>query len=268
MKIIVFKGGLGNQMFQYVFYTWLKSKYNDKIYGFYGRKELRGHNGFELSNVFPGLELPKESFLLNLLVYYFKFQNKLTNRKNHEKSFYNTFSKEIIFDDYWQDLKYFQKRTTDFFIFTDNIGDRNEELLEYFKKNEIVSLHVRRGDYLNLPDLYGNACDREYYKKAIGYIENKIESPVFAVFSDDMDWVKENLQLSNALYVDWNRGKNAHIDMYLMSKCKHNIIANSTFSWWGAYLNDNTNKIVICPQRWFNDATQNPDIIQDNWIRI
>ena len=89
----------------------------------------------------------------------------------------------------------------------------------------------------------------------------------FFVFSDDIEWVKNNLCLSNCEYVECNVGINSWQDMFLMSQCKHNIIANSSFSWWGAWLNRNTNKIVITPSRFIN-LEENSDIIPDTWIRI
>ena len=99
------------------------------------------------------------------------------------------------------------------------------------------------------------------------YIKKRIDTPHFYIFSNDSLWVKENLKLDNMTIVDWNSGKDSYKDMLLMSKCKHNIIANSSFSWWGAWLNNNSNKIVISPDKWFNDI-EAPDVICDEWVKI
>ena len=108
----------------------------------------------------------------------------------------------------------------------------------------------------------------EYYQKAIKYINDNIEDPYFFIFSDDINWCKENLILNNALYVEANLKSNFECDMILMSKCKHNIIANSTFSWWGAWLNQNLNKNVIAPKRWMSSFECLDDLYPNDWIKL
>ena len=109
----------------------------------------------------------------------------------------------------------------------------------------------------------------EYYEKAINYVKNKIEGPVFFIFSNDIDWCKENFSFEEAYFVDWNIGEKSFRDMQLMSSCKHNIIANSSFSWWGAWLNNNLDKIIIAPSKWLNDERVDiDDIIPEGWIKI
>ena len=110
-------------------------------------------------------------------------------------------------------------------------------------------------------------CNLDYYKRAVEYIKVHIENPVFFVFSDDKEYVTNNLQVENAVYVDFNSGSDSWQDMFLMSQCKHNIIANSTFSWWGAWLNGNLGKIVVAPSRWMT-TFENDEIIPPNWIRL
>jgi hypothetical protein len=105
----------------------------------------------------------------------------------------------------------------------------------------------------------------DYYQKSINLINSRVKDPKYYVFSDDMDWVKKNLIIKNAVYVEGNKGG---VDLQLMSLCKHNIIANSTFSWWGAWLNNNPEKIVISPKKWFNDMNMKNDIIPEDWIKI
>lgn len=138
------------------------------------------------------------------------------------------------------------------------------------KNSNSVSLHIRRGDYVALSkSKKGHAlCPISYYKKAIENIAQKIHNPRFFIFSDDIQWVKENLAIKyNAEYIDFNRDYPER-DIILMKHCKHNIIANSSFSWWGAWLNENPNKIVIAPKRWMNNLESSDDLIEPNWIKI
>ena len=109
----------------------------------------------------------------------------------------------------------------------------------------------------------------EYYQKAINIVKKEFHDPFFFIFSDDIEWVKENLKLdtNNVLFIDWNKGNDSVYDMFLMSKAKANIIANSTFSFWGAFLNEES-KITVCPRKWFNQGFKDPDIIPESWIRI
>ena len=107
----------------------------------------------------------------------------------------------------------------------------------------------------------------DYYKRAITVINKKVNNPHFYIFSDDPGYVAKNLRIENATYVDFNRGSNSWQDMYLMSQCKHNIIANSTFSWWGAWLNKYPSKIVIAPTKWFVNM-QEDEIVLPEWIRV
>lgn len=137
-----------------------------------------------------------------------------------------------------------------------------------------VSMHIRRGDYASDPAnlSYFGLCSVEYYKEAANIIASKISDPHLFIFSDDHAWVKENINLNfPTTYVDHTNGNTAYEDLLLMSLCKHNIIANSTFSWWGAWLNKNKNKIVIAPQKWFNQTKSNTfthDVLPEEWIKI
>jgi hypothetical protein len=132
-----------------------------------------------------------------------------------------------------------------------------------------VSIHIRRGDYLSskFVDGFSNICTIDYYNRSIDKIKSNLDLPVFFVFSDDQEWVKQNIIIKNAFYLNHNIGKNSWQDMYLMSKCKHNIIANSSFSWWGAWLNSNNQKIVIAPKKWWNDFKQD-DVVPETWVRL
>jgi hypothetical protein len=112
-----------------------------------------------------------------------------------------------------------------------------------------------------------NLCNTNYYKNAIQYISDRVENPVFYIFSDDLAWCRETFSDTNCVYVEGNGGIKSSWDMYLMSCCDHNIIANSTFSWWGAWLNANEDKMVLCPDTWLPTGTYT-DVVPDRWIKI
>jgi hypothetical protein len=175
---------------------------------------------------------------------------------------------------YWQSYLYFidiQEIIINEFQFP-SINDLTTKLLaKQILQENSISIHIRRGDFLN-NDL-GNVhsiCPISYYKDAMNYINTKVDNPKYFVFSDDVEWVKTNL-IINAVFVSENRGKSSFVDMQLMSLCKFNIIANSSFSWWGAWLNKNPQKIIIAPQKWYNNEFMNNetvDLIPKSWIRI
>jgi hypothetical protein len=132
-----------------------------------------------------------------------------------------------------------------------------------------VSIHVRRGDYVGSE--YFDICGREYYLKAVSFITEKISinhKPTFFVFSDDIAWCKNIFLGDNFNFIDNNKAQYSYKDMQLMSLCKHNIIPNSSFGWWGAWLNRNNQKIVIAPQKWFGTYDCETDIIPDSWLKI
>jgi hypothetical protein len=148
-------------------------------------------------------------------------------------------------------------------------SNKTQKLAETLIRENSVSVHLRRGDYMYSGNIavFGNICTSEYYKKALKYIKERVENPFFCVFSDDLQYATEHLNLPNAVYVNWNQGVNSWEDMYLMSKCKHNIIANSTFSWWGAWLNTNPEKMVLCPPKYIN-SENSVDFYPHDWIKM
>ena len=129
-----------------------------------------------------------------------------------------------------------------------------------------VSVHIRRGDYLMYD--YFQACTPEYYRRAIEFIISRVEKPLFFVFSDDLAWSGKFMEECGVEYrlVDHNRGKDSYKDMYLMSRCRHYIIANSSFSWWGAWLGEDEGKTVACPSEWFKGKTNYK--CPAGWVRI
>lgn len=298
MEIILISGGLGGQMFQYAF-SLAKTKNNPNITitdSYYDI--VYGHNGYELKRVF-GIPAKRSNCFYNIL---YRISNKLDifrNQTGHKKifNFFNIFNwgflmiffeKQIgvydaealkkrkgvcFFWGYWLSEKYFsliKNEITNSFTFNENLLSlKTEAVYNLIKDTNSVSIHIRRGDYLSSAnkDYVGNICDIRYYTKAIKKIEEEVSSPTFFIFSNDIKWVKKNLQIPDSYYIDWNEKEDSWQDMFLMSKCKHNIIANSTFSWWGAWLNQNTQKIVISPDHFYNGIDA-PDLIPDSWIKI
>ena len=140
-------------------------------------------------------------------------------------------------------------------------------VIDRIKSCQSVSLHLRRGDYLGLSEFQG-VCTEAYYEHAIAYLESQIENPEYFVFSDDPTYAREQFGAkANFHIIDLNCGDNAWRDLYMMSLCRHNIIANSTFSWWGAWLNDNPSKIVVHP-RYHLNGVETRDFYPRNWICI
>lgn len=171
----------------------------------------------------------------------------------------------------WHNPSYFasvEEQVRQAFQFnTLHLDKHNSQLIEKINLCNSVAIHVRRGDFVKESKLFGNIATPEYYKKAIEYIKRHVEDPVFYVFSDDIVWCRENIKEKDVRYIDFNTGQDSWKDMMLMSKCKHNINANSTFSWWGAWLNDNPEKIVIVPNK-FTNTEGSEQIYPKDWIKI
>ena len=296
MLVVSFGDGLGNQMFQYAFYKELIYKYSqNRVYAdicnFYG--SVNNHNGYELDKVF-NIQLPECSkYKAMELADYHGLGNKkhpVLNRifglrlvvYGRKRSFISVddpteFYEEIFhlnpLDSYmlrgnWINENYFRDVKAQLyrdFVFPPIVDETNLKLANKIKDNYSVSLHIRRGDYITTGVTNLNT---DYYIKAIEMVKNKIHHHMhFFVFSDDIVYCRQMLQsLSNVTFVNANKGENSFRDMQLMSLCQHNIIANSTFSYWGAYLNQNREKIVIAPQIGMK-SYHNPIACSD-WILI
>ena len=176
---------------------------------------------------------------------------------------------------YWQSERYFVKHAASIrndFTFRQPQTEYNSELARTIRDCVAVSIHVRRGDYVSdakTLSVYGT-CTPEYYFKAIEYLCQGIPDARLFVFSDDPKWVAEVLvpRYPGLVLVEHNRGDSSYNDMRLMSMCRHHIIANSSFSWWGAWLNSSKNKIVVAPRLWFLNGTNDCDLIPSSWIRV
>jgi hypothetical protein len=163
---------------------------------------------------------------------------------------------------YWHE---YRNELLNIFKFKKEIQDVAQKNISLIKENKnipIVSLHIRRGDYLKVSSLNLNS---DYYESSIKILENKIKNFNILIFSDDIEWCKVNITGDNIFYSENNTN---YIDMCMMTLCDHNIIANSTFSWWGAYLNNNSNKIVICPEDYIGDSSPEYLFLNKNYYPL
>lgn len=180
----------------------------------------------------------------------------------------------VYLDGYWQSEKYFsdiEPAIRREFSFRIQPTPENRQWFERIHSCESTSIHIRRGDYVTLPEAnaFHGLCSPEYYQSAVQQIRRQIKNPVFFVFSDDIAWAMDNLRFDVEInFVDINSPEKGYEDMRLMSACNHHIIANSSFSWWGAWLGDYPDKIVCTPKRWFNAQIDTSDNIPSSWLKI
>jgi len=302
MNIVKIIGGLGNQMFQYAFFLTLDKKNNSTKLDISTFSKYALHQGLELQTVF-GIELNKKLALedeFKSLIdnkRFFKWRkllskivqsapNKLLKSTHFIQPNYSIYYPNVYFmdnvylDGYWQSEKYFEKikdKILEIYQWK-NISNKNLELSNKMEMENSISIHIRRFDKLkNITQLIyrlrllilWRVCSKKYYINSISILTKKIDNPKFYIFTDNLSWVKKNIDTQiNIEIIDWNRNNNSHWDMYLMSKCKHNIISMSSFSWWGAWLNQNPEKIVIAPKKWALRFTKDIDIIPKSWLRI
>lgn len=278
MRLIKMTGGLGNQMFVYAFYLRMKKAFPEVRIDLSDMMHYHAHYGYEMHHVFA---LPPTEFCINQplkKVIEFLFFKKVYERylpKDGQPVWQRSWRWPLIyFKGFWQNERYFADIEDEVrHTFTFDAAQANDRTLrtaaEMDKDEHAVSLHVRRGDYM-LPKFYasaGSVCGLPYYNNAVAEMLRRDPEAHFYVFSDDIEWVKANLPLQHADYVDWNTGEDSWQDMMLMSHCRHNIICNSTFSWWGAWLNGHKNKVVIAPNHWSAGDT-NPEILPAEWVKV
>ena len=277
MFVVCFGDGLGNQMFQYAFYYALKQKYKNNtvqmdIFNIYGGNI---HNGFELNSVFKiktdecslrnamilSDYCPKHTHKYWLINKFYGLRRYLLGIKDsfitqddptcyYDEVFHLSELKSYLFRGNWVNVKYFQDYSDEIatiFTFPELQGEKNLHYAEEMQNSNSVAVHIRRTDYKNsgMINLFP-----EYYKRAKQIIEEKVQNPKYYIFSDDLEDISDYLVFfDDFTLVSGNTGKESFRDMQLMSLCKHNIIPNSTFSFWGAFLNKNPDKIVIAPDK-------------------
>lgn len=285
MLIVKFNGGLGNQLFQYAFLEYLRLNDQEVYADLSEYHHHRHHYGYELEKVFGcKLERAEKKQIRALTIDHndpiVKCLEKVLKVKICKDSeFYELNRISVIervpikvdtyFLGYWQNIHYVrcvESVLREKLIFKELVQGKNLECCERLKDTDTVSIHVRRKDYLQNTNL-GGICSEHYYMEAIDYMKARLHMPIFIFFSDDIEWCKDRFgDRSDIHYVDWNTGKDSYKDMHLMSLCKNNIIANSSFSWWGAWLNGNKDKIVIMPKQWtkYSDST----MMSPGWVRM
>lgn len=286
MVVFYIGGGLSNKMFQYAFSLKVKQLGYKVLYDTHTFKTEFEHDKVQLTEIFPNVKM--EIVLDTPFKYIGKrdLMSKVLKRLNYDYIFekgykYNpnaisSVSEHCCIDGGWQDSRYFEgceSFVRDTYLFPKLEDEKNIVLLETLKKENSVTIHIRKNDGYGSWNIFNNTCTKEYYNKAIEYIKQQIKSPVFYVFSDNPEVVKDYLDITDYKLIDWNpkQGKKNYLDMQLMSNAKHNIIANSTYSWWGAWLNANVQKIVIAPKNWFNpdiNKVKNYSIVPNSWVKI
>lgn len=286
MIIVKIIGGLGNQMFQYAYAKALEQKgYKVKI-DISAFETYTLHGGYHLNLYNIDLETTSKEenaqyYRNNLIYRILKKLNMENSKVIREKKL--LFDKSLLdikddhyLDGYFQCEKYFQNMRNIIlkqFVVNPEMSNYTKQIEKQIKSfNNSCSLHIRRGDFINNANIsIHGTCDIEYYKSAIIYLEKKFKNINYFIFSDDIEWVKENLPIENAIFVKSKEKRIPHEDIYLMSLCSYNVIANSSFSWWGAWLNQNDKKVVVAPKRWFADdkmQKQSKDIVCENWVRL
>ena len=288
MIIIQLKGGMGNQMFQYALYKQLKKLGRevkiDDVNGFIGdelREPVLQRFGIEYDRATQAEVIKITDSKMDI---FSRIRRKLTGRKtfriDEESGIFEPRILEVedaYLVGYWQSDKYFPDQSVIDELKAD-FEKRPQEImqdsvswttLQQVECCESVSLHIRRTDYIDAEHIHiHHICTEKYYKSAINEIRNQFPNAVFFIFTDDKEWCKKHFRGPNFIVVDLD--ENAYTDiaeMTLMSKCKHHIMANSSFSWWAAWLNDNPNKIVIAPSKWINNKRMD-DIYTNRMKRI
>ena len=292
MILVRLQGGLGNQMFQYALGRYLAIRNNAQLK--LDITMLRGNihgvtkRDYRLStfNIEESLATEKEigwfrKYRFKKGRLWFWYNRLIADRSRYAwEEHFNfepwvlTLKDPVYLDGFWNTEKYFKKiedTVRKEFTLRKELGPESQKLLSEIKAVESISLHVRRGDYVSDPrtNAWFNICSNEYYDKAMQKITQSVTGPHFFIFSDDIAWVKENIVSPfPATYISGNV-EHPEEDMYLMSQCKHNIIANSTFSWWGAWLNSNPDKMVIAPQQWFQTPKMDTcDLLPSTWVTL
>lgn len=297
MIILKLMDGLGNQMFQYAYARFLQTKYNEPIYFEMCKLNKHAVRKYSLCH----FKLSRDIVISNRgLQIYFKWYSKVIRLlcermlnipmngsngflKMISHGFYTTNDpiayypfqyspkKTKYIRGYFQSYKYFKEIEDiiiDEFEVITPMSSENQQFINNIKNEESVCVHIRRGDYANNPKF--EVCNYQYYKKAMDIIDKHVVNPVYYIFSnshEDIEWIKKNYKFQyDVKYVDFSNPD--YEELRLMYSCKHFIISNSTFSWWGAFLSRNNKKIVVAPSIWYRNSTENTKDIYMNYWKI
>lgn len=296
MVTVTLGGGLGNQLFQYSLARQLALKNNTSLKLYINNIEKEPGRTYKLQHYNIQEQFASEAEVEKLIgtfyekSFYARAVRKLNtylpkyNRSYFiEKEYYCyepavfQIKKNVLLEGFWQHYKYFENFPTQ--ILDEITLKEKYKLTTSESLNQIdqdvnsVSIHIRRGDYIsdeNNLNFFG-VLPLDYYRQAVNYMTERIWNVNFYIFSDDLNWAKDNLNINAPVYfMDIDNGTKDYLELDAMSRCRHNIIANSSFSWWAAYLNRNTEKIVIAPEKWVADPTMNNRINLQlpSWIKI
>lgn len=284
MVVVELMGGLGNQMFQYAFGLRVAIERQEPLVtnDFLLKNKLLAqlrqytHRRFELA-IF-GLNAPDSSPAALIRAFLpMSAGTRLVNETGDIPAILSSKARFIYCRGYWQSERFFESiapLVRERFTFRQPLNDFTKSLAALIQKTpDSVFVHIRRGDYVMNPttNAHHGTCDTAYYERATAYIRQRIDNPTFFVFSDDLPWVRQELGslLEPAVYADGNRGVNSWQDMYLMSQCRHAIIANSSFSWWGGWLIPDADKVVVAPAKWHNRPISAAEIsiVPDAWMQ-
>ena len=291
MNIVKLKGGLGNQMFQYSFAKLLQYKTDTdtfidlSAYNVESKDEIRKPRILKFNISLPEASSKELTIACRFdhsdysMGIWYKFKillEILTNRKylferNMIPKDIEKYNNYIYFDGYWQSWKYVDEIFNEIkkdFLPKSPLSVLTKKTVDEVRAVQSVFVGIRRGDYLKEKDLYGE-FGVDYYLAAMEHIEKKLDNPIYYVFSNDIDWVEQNMDFGDRKIV-YRRNEDVVDDfeeLILMSNCRHSIIQNSTFHWWGARLNYYDGKIVVAPEKWFYDGTK-IDIIPPEWVKI
>jgi hypothetical protein len=275
-------GGLGNQMFQYASAYAVAKKNNTELRLDISWYEERNSSVWTMNYALDCFDISAQIIhpMEYTLVPRIGFRQMLNSNNliEYKESgmpydpavFYA--GNRLVMDGYWQSEKYFLHYRQDIlkeFAFASGLKGKNRDVVRRIVNTNAASLHVRRGDYANHAQttVTHGLMPLDYYAAAVKHIQTQVPDVIVFVFSDEPEWCEENIVVDAPMvFVSGNKG---HEDMQLMSMCKHHILANSSFSWWGAWLNPSKEKIVIAPKKWFNDTSlDSKDIVPKSWIRL
>lgn len=295
MVIIRLAGGLGNQLFQYAVGRALTVQMNEELrldcssFDIEQKRSYRlGHfriragiaNREDIYHVRSiklfGVSIPpRQSFILEHLKTAYHRRTVIETNFHYNRNFWRI-SSPVYLTGYWQSEKYFRKirdvLLTDITL-KDDLSREDKAVLQAIRSSISVSVHVRRGDFVSdkrVNALHG-VCSKEYYQRGMERIKRKIDDPHFFIFSDDYSWVRANLAIEHSVtLVNHNGPTRDFADLILMKSCSHHIIANSSFSWWGAWLSSEKHrKVVIAPSKWFSSSDRNTkDLLPSSWQQI
>lgn len=294
MKIVKLKGGLGNQMFQYAFAKLIEKKTGEEVkldYTSYSalkndtvRKPRLERFNLSICSA-SSKDIEKKCLLQHqgnsqaLLYKIGIYAEKTLNRKYYfeeNRAYVDTDSilKYEYFDGYWQSYRYIEQVKDEIIKdFTPKtLSQKTTDDINMFSKQNSVFVGVRKGDYTKskYAQRHFGSFSSDYYNTAMKKISEKTENPIFYIFSNDINWCKQNLALDNSFKIVYREPEQQVDDfeeLMLMSSCKHAIMVNSTYHWWGAYLIKNKNKVICCPKKWFFDDKP-IDIIPNDWVVI